>query len=300
MSLSEPDRFEAKLGKKPFLITVEVAPPKGTDLSEVLHIAETCGPFADAMNVTDGQSAMMRACPLAVSKVLLDRGVDPIYQLTCRDRNRIGLQADLLGASILSIRNILALTGDDPKAGDHPEAKPVFDLDAITLLRALSSLQTGYDLGGNQLNGAPCFYAGAVVNPGAADLTTELQRMEDKVQAGAQFFQTQAVYDPGTFETFMNAAQQYNVAVIAGVLLLKSGTMAQYLNDNVPGISVPAVLIRELEEAQDRAVKSVEIGSRIMKQLKPMCHGIHLMALGWEACIPQLLQAAEIAPYRQS
>src|SRR5262249_30413678 len=162
------------------------------------------------------------------------------------------------------------------------------DLDAITLLRAVSSLQTGFDLGGNQLNGAPRFYAGAVVNPGAADLTTELQRMNDKVQAGAQFFQTQAIYDPGAFETFMNVAQRYNVPLIAGVLLLKSGAMAQYLNDHVPGISVPEALIEEMEGAQDRTAKSLEIASRIIKQIKPTCQGVHLMALGWEARIPQL------------
>ena len=283
-----------------FVITTELNPPKGTNLTTLFEKVDLLKGRVNACNLTDSHTARMTMAPVAVAHLLLDRGVEPILQVTGRDRNRLALQADLLGAAALGITNIVCMSGDDPQSGDHPQAKPVFDLDAITLLRALSSLQTGYDLGGNQLNGAPCFYAGAVVNPGAADLTTELQRMEDKVQAGAQFFQTQAVYDPGTFETFMNAAQQYNVAVIAGVLLLKSGTMAQYLNDNVPGISVPAVLIRELEEAQDRAVKSVEIGSRIMKQLKPMCHGIHLMALGWEACIPQLLQAAEIAPYRQS
>jgi len=286
----------AALNSRHFVITTELNPPKGTNLTALFEKAELLKGWVTACNLTDSHTARMTMSPIAVARLLLDRGVEPILQVTGRDRNRLALQADLLGAAALGITNLVCMSGDDPRSGDHPQAKPVFDLDAITLLRAVSSLQTGYDLGGNQLNGTPRFYAGAVVNPGAADLTTELQRMEDKVQAGAQFFQTQAVYDPGTFETFMNAAQRYNVAVIAGVLLLKSSTMAQYLNDNVPGISVPAALIGELEGAQDRTAKSLEIASRIIKQIKPMCQGVHLMALGWEARIPQLLQAAEIAP----
>jgi len=289
----------AALNSGNFVVTTELNPPKGTNLTALFEKADLLKGRVTACNLTDSHTARMTMSPVAVAHLLLDRGVEPILQVTGRDRNRLALQADLLGAAALGITNIVCMSGDDPQSGDHPQAKPVFDLDAITLLRALSSLQAGYDLGGNQLNGTPGFYAGAVVNPGAADLTKELQRMEDKVQAGAQFFQTQAVYDPRTFETFMNAAQKYHIPVLAGVLLLKSGTMAQYLNDNVPGISVPAALIQELEEVQDRTAKSVEIGSRIIKQLKPMCHGVHLMTLGWEARIPQLLQAAEISSYRQ-
>jgi methylenetetrahydrofolate reductase (NADH) len=289
----------AALNSGNFMITTELNPPKGTNLTTVFEKVDVLKGRVHACNLTDSHTARMTMSPVAVAHLLLDRGVDPILQVTGRDRNRLALQADLLGAAALGIKNIVCMSGDDPQSGDHPQAKPVFDLDAITLLRAVSSLQKGYDLGGNKLNGAPSFYTGAVVNPGAPDLGKELQRMEEKVQAGAQFFQTQAVYDPGTFETFMNAAQKYNVVVLAGVLLLKSGTMARYLNDNVPGISVPDALIRELEEVQDRAAKSIEIGSRIIRQLKPMCQGVHLMALGWEARIPHLLQAAEIAPHGQ-
>jgi 5,10-methylenetetrahydrofolate reductase len=278
-----------------FVITAELNPPKGTNLTALFEKINLLKGRVTACNLTDSHTARMTMSPLAVAHLLLDRGVDPILQVTGRDRNRIALQADLLGAAALGVTNVVCMSGDDPQTGDHPQTKPVFDLDAITLLRAVSSLQAGRDLAGNPLDGVPRFYPGAVVNPGASDLTTELRRMEDKAQAGAQFFQTQAVYDPRTFETFMNAAQKYNAPIIAGVLLLKSAAMARHLNDNVPGISVPDALIQELAEAQDRATKSIEIGGRLMKQLKPMCQGVHLMTLGWEARIPQLLQAAEIA-----
>ena len=174
MTFSEPQRFEQKLGKKPFLVTMEVNPPKGTDLSVVLGGVDRVKGFVDAINVTDGSGAIMRASSLAVARAVLEAGVDPILQMTCRDRNRLALQADLLGADILGIRNVLLLTGDDPKAGDHPEAKPVFDIDSATLMRVARTLSNGRDMAGGELSGAPRFCIGAAADPGAKDLDKEM------------------------------------------------------------------------------------------------------------------------------
>lgn len=230
--------------------------------------------------------------PVAVAHLLIDRGFEPILQMTGRDRNRLAVQADLLGASALGIENVVFMTGDSPKVGDHPDAKAVFDLDGITLLRAASALRSGTDLSGNKLNRSPSIFPGAVVNPGAPDLAKEIARMEEKIEAGARFFQTQAVYDPPAFEKFMNAVQKYDVAIIAGFILLKSGNMARNFNANIPGVHVPEKLIKELDEVEDKAAKSVEIAGRIIKEIKPMCQGVHLMPIGWESRIPDVIAAA--------
>ena len=294
-SFPEAKRFEAQLGKKPFLVTVEVAPPKGTDLAEVLHIIETCGPFADAMNVTDGQSAMMRACPLAVSKVLLDHGVDPIYQLTCRDRNRIGLQADLLGASILGIRNILALTGDDPKAGDHPEAKPVFDLNANQLMAVARGLEAGKDMAGKELTGTPHFCIGGAANPGNPKLDEEVAKLNARVENGVKFFQSQAIFEVEPFRKYMAQAKQVKAPILAGILLLKSAKMARYMNEHVWGIKVPESLIERMEQAADKKQECVKICVELISGIKDVAGGIHLYGLGWEDLIPTILKEARVA-----
>ena len=287
-------KFAEALGSGRFVVTMELNPPKGTDLSALYEKAEILKDKIDAFNLTDSASSLMTMGPLAAAHLLLDRGIEPILQVTCRDRNRIALQSDLLAASTLGVSNVLCMSGDPPGAGDHPDAKPVFDLDAISLLRAISSLQAGGDLGGNELRGVPSFTAGAVANPGAPDMDKERRRMEDKIEAGAGFFQTQAVYDPGAFEKFMNAVQGYNVPILAGFILLKSGNMARNLNANLPGVLVPDDIVRELDEADDRRQKSVEIAGRIIKQIRPMCQGVHIMAIGWESRVPQVLQAAGI------
>lgn len=279
-----------------FVVTTELNPPKGTDLTALFDKAARLKGLVAACNLTDSHTARMTMSPLAVARLLHERGIETIVQVTGRDRNRLALQADLLGAAALGVSNVLCMSGDDPCSGDHPEAKPVFDLDAIGLLRALSALQAGHDLGGAALDGSPRFHAGAVVNPGAPDQEKELSRMADKVEAGARFFQTQAVYEPDAFAAFMESARVHDVPVIAGVLLLKSASMAKYLNEKVPGVTVPAALIRELDAANDRVATSLDIAGRLIRQLEPVCQGVHLMTLGWEAHIPRLLQAAEIMP----
>ena len=288
-------KFAEGLGSDRFLVTCELNPPKGVDLGPLYEKAEMLRGIVNAFNITDSHASRMSMAPIAVAHLLLDRGIDPILQITGRDRNRMALQAELLAANALGITNILCMTGDPPGEGDHPDAKAVFDLDAVGLLRAARSLQLGRDIGGNDLKGSPVFQLGAVANPGSRDLEKEVERMEDKIQEGASFFQTQAVYDIGLFERFMNAAQRFNVPILAGMIVLKSARMARGLNANLPGVYVPLDLIQELEEAETPRDKSVEITGRIIGDIQEMCRGVHIMAIGWEDSVPDILRQAGIA-----
>ena len=287
--------FREALNSGKFVVTTELTPPKGTDVQPLLKKADMLKGMVHAVNLTDSPSSRMRMSPLAVAHLLLDRDMEPILQLTCRDRNRIALQSDLLGAYALGISNLVCMTGDDPRAGDHPDAKPVFDIDAIALLRAISSLESGKDMAGNALKGSPSFFVGAVVNPGASDLDKEVQRMKEKIEAGAGFFQTQTVYEPDSFEKFMGRVREYNVPIIAGFIMLHSVRRARKFNDHLPGVSVPDEIIRELDETDGQRATSIEIAGRIIKQIKPMCQGVHIMPIGREARIPHVLEAAGIA-----
>jgi len=278
-----------------FVITSELNPPKGTDLSTIIRRAESLGTTVNAFNITDSHAARMSACPLAVAHVLMDRGIEPIMQMTSRDRNRIALQGDLLGAAVLGVPNVVFMGGDPPKVGDHPDAPGVYDILSAQLLEVASGLRKGKDMQGNALTGTPDLFLGAVVNPGADDIATEVDKMKAKVDAGAQFLQSQAVYEPASFECFMDAAAGIDVKVLCGVILLKSAKMARYMNENIPGISVPESLIAEFDDAEDKGAKSVEIAARVINTIKPMCHGVHIMPLGWEAKIPALLKAIDKA-----
>ncbi len=281
-----------KSGK--FIVTSETGPPKGADVSGMLKDAKPLIGKVDAINVTDLQSAVMRLGSLAASHLLKQLGIEPVFQVTCRDRNRLALQSDILSAACLGIENILVLTGDHPLSGDHPQAKPVFDLDSVQLLEIIKSLQQGKDASGNALNSRPKFCAGAVVNPCADPLEPELIKMEKKIKAGAEFFQTQGVFDIERFRQFMKHAKEYDVPVIAGVILLKSAKMAQYMNDNVAGIYVPDELIQEIDSAPDKKKKSVEITVRIISRLKSACRGVHIMPIGWEKLVPEIINTAGI------
>ena len=282
----------AESGK--FIVTAEVGPPKGVDIQEMLHDAELMQGRIDAINVTDQQSSVMRVGSLAISRLLKERGMEPVLQMTCRDRNRIALQSDLLSASVLGIENVLALTGDSVALGDHPQAKPVFDLDSVSLLLAAQDLEQGRDLAGNELKGAPKVCLGAVVTPGADPLEPQIIKMEKKVEAGAQFFQTQAVYEPEKFGEFMKVVAHLNVPVLVGIVLLRSAGMARFMNKNVAGVHVPDSLIEEMDKAENRAQKSIEIAARLINEMQSMCQGVHIMAIGWEKRVPEVLDAAGI------
>jgi 5,10-methylenetetrahydrofolate reductase len=277
-----------------FVVTAELNPPKGTHLEPLFTHAERLKDDIDAFNLTDSHSARMSMAPVGAAALLVQRGIEPIMQVTCRDRNRIALQADLLAAHALGVRNVLTMTGDTPAAGDHPDAKGVFDVDGIGLLQAAAALQSGKDLGGQALRGAPDFCVGAVVNPGASDLQKELGRMRDKVAHGARFFQTQAVYDAAAFAAFMDEVRDDKVPILASFIVLRSANMARRMN-TVPGISIPESLIQEMEDADDPAWQGIAIAGRIIRELKSLAHGIHLIATGQESRLPDILREAGLA-----
>ena len=275
------------------MVTSEIGPPKGIETAQLLEDAELIRGRVDGINVTDLQSSVMRLGSLAMCALLEQRGFEPIFQLTCRDRNRLALQSDILSAAVLGIENILILTGDHPTLGDHPEAKPVFDLDSVQLLQVVHNLQKGFDMKQNKLIGRPPkFCVGAVVNPGADPLEPQIIKMEKKIEAGAEFFQTQAVYDIKVFENFLNKTRHLKTTILAGIVLLKSAGMARYMNKNVAGVFVPDELIKEMEEAKDKTAQSVEIAVRLIKDLRVMCQGIHIMPIGWDMLVPQILDSS--------
>jgi methylenetetrahydrofolate reductase (NADPH) len=285
--------LKEKLQAGKFMVTSEIGPPKGIETKVLLEDAELIRGRVDAINVTDLQSSVMRLGSLAVCSLLKQKNFEPIFQLTCRDRNRLALQSDILSAAALGIANLLLLTGDHTTLGDHPDAKPVFDLDSVQLLQVVRKLQEGFDMKGNKLEGeAPRFCMGAVVNPGADPIEPQIMKMEKKITAGAEFFQTQAVYDIGVFENFLNKTRHLKTPILGGIVLLKSAGMARYMNKNVAGVAVPDNLIKEMEEAKDKVATSVEIASRLIKELKPMCQGIHIMPIGWDKKVPLILDAA--------
>ncbi len=288
-------RLQSLLAAKRFVVTAEVGPLKGTDIAEINEVAELLRGKVNAVNVTDQQSSVMRLGSLATCHLVKDKGLEPIFQMTCRDRNRLALQSDLLSAWVLGIENVLAITGDLPALGDHPQAKPVYDLDSVQLLWVINRLNEGYDIAGNELKGKPNFFSGAVVNPGAdsgAAFELQLIKMEKKIKAGARFFQTQAVYDANAFAQFMKRVEGFGVPILAGIIPLKSAGMARFMNKNVAGVSVPEELIDKIAKAEDKTKTGIEIAANLAKDLKDICQGIHIMAIGWEKKVPAIVDSA--------
>jgi 5,10-methylenetetrahydrofolate reductase len=288
--------FKEALESGRFVVTSEVAPPKGTNLEKMAHHIELLKDKVDAMNVTDHQSSVMRFPSLGGALMVKEMGGEPILQMTCRDRNRMALQADLLLAASRGIRNVLCLTGDSVVLGDHKEAKGVFDLDSSQLLAAIRGLEKGKDLGGNELDGSVSFCAGAIVTPEANPLEPQLIKFEKKIEAGAEFIQTQAVYDLDNFKRFMEYAREFPAKILAGVILLTSAPMARFMNKNVAGVSVPQELIDEMASAgKGKALaKGIEIAGRMIKRIRDekMCDGVHIMAIGKEDMVPDIMAAA--------
>jgi 5,10-methylenetetrahydrofolate reductase len=280
--------LQQQLAAGRFVVTAEIAPPKGIDVTEALTKARALAGVT-AVNVTDNQGANMRMTPLALAALLVREGVEPILQFTCRDRNRMALQSDLLGAAALGIENLLILSGDHARFGDHPGAKSVFDLDSVQLLQAVGALEAGRDMAARSLAGVPRFFAGAAVTPEAEPFELMFQKFDKKIDAGARFFQTQAVFDGMKLERFMAAARPKGVPVLVGVLLLKNARMARFLNENIPGVRVPQILIERLEGTAQPLEEGVAIAREMVGKARALCQGVHLMTLGCEERIPEIL-----------
>ncbi len=290
--------FEEKLNSGKFLVTAEVGPQKGADCTELIHHIDLLKDKVDGLNVTDHQSSVMRYPSLGGCLLVKERGGEPIFQMTCRDRNRLALQADLLMAHSRGINNVLCLTGDCVDVGDHKEAKPVFDLDSVQLLHMIRTMESGKDIAGNDLLGAPQFCIGASAHPAADVIEPQLIKFEKKVAAGAQFIQTQGIYELGSLRRFMQYASQFDIRILAGIIVLYSARMAAYMNSNVPGIIVPQETLDELASAEKGKglQKGIEIAVRTIRAIKEenLCHGVHIMAVGKESIVPQILEAAEL------
>ena len=288
--------FKDVLRSGEFVVTAEVGPPKGTDISEMKSHISLLKDKVHALNMTDNQSSVMRLSSLVGCHIIKEMGGVPILQMTGRDRNRMALQSDLLSASVLGIDTVLCLTGDHITLGDHKEAKPVHDLESLQILKAVRVLTSGVDLGGNLLKGTPQFCAGAVVTPEADPIEPQLMKFEKKVWAGAEFFQTQAVFDLETFKRFMAYAEKFDVKILAGIVLLTSARMATYMNQHVAGIYVPDNLVSEMASAPKGGAlqKGIEIAGRMIRKIKEegIAHGVHIMAIGKETVVPDILQAA--------
>ncbi|RLA96633.1 MAG: 5,10-methylenetetrahydrofolate reductase [Deltaproteobacteria bacterium] len=290
-------RFKEALESGKFVVTAEVGPPKGTNIEKLLYHIDLLKDRVDALNVTDNQSAVMRVCSLAVCKLIKDRGGEPILQITCRDKNRLAIQSELLGAHVLGIHNVLCLTGDHIVVGGHIDAMPVFDIDSVHLIQAVRTLEQGKDMAGNELDGPVSFCVGATVTPEADPLEPQLLKFRKKVRAGIDFVQTQAVYDLDKFRRFMEFARKFDrVKILAGIVLLASVGMARYMNANVPGIFVPEEMIRELASApKGKAIeKGIEIAARLIRTIRDerICDGVHIMAIGREERVLDILDAA--------
>ncbi len=278
--------------RKPFVVTYELTPPKGVNFADALEVAQDMSQLVDAINVTDGQRAVMRMGSLPLCHFLLDKGIEPVFQLTCRDRNRIGLQSELLNAFCLGIRNVLCLTGDHVALGDHPDAKQVFDLDSVSLLWAVQRLNEGLDMRGNRLKGQTALCAGAVVNPYASPVEPQLLKMKRKIRAGARFFQTQGLFEVSALAPFANLARDMKVPLLMGVLFLKTAREARFFNERVSGLRVPAEVITALERSKDPVRTAIDIAAKMISEAKGLCQGVHMMNVGEAGLLQKILDKA--------
>ncbi len=290
--------FRETLKTKDFIVTAEAAPVKGSNVSKTVGHIELLKDKVDALNVTDNQSSVMRYPSLGTTLLIKERGGEPVLQVTCRDRNRLAIQADLLFAWSRGISNVLCLTGDSIDVGDHKEAKPVFDLDSVQLIHLVHTLNSGKDMAGNDLDGGADFCIGTTVTPSADPLQPQLIKVGKKLEAGVDFIQTQAVYELDELKRIMEFIRKRDgrVKVLAGVVPVISARMAENMNESVPGIFIPQHIIDELAQApRGRGVsKGVEIAARMIRQKKEekICDGAHIMFTGREERVPEILQTA--------
>ena len=291
---AKPMSLKEDLKSQKFVVTTDVIPPKGIAYSKSLIDFELLKGKVAAVNAADMPGAKMRMGSLALCVKIKEMGLEPILQMTCRDRNRISLQSEMLSAYVLGIRNILCLKGDNSSDSDNPDTKSVFDLETVDLLKAGRSLERGIDLGGNRLDGAPEFCLGAVLDPGAENQAAEIEKARLKAEAGAEFFQTQPVFDVGAFGEFVQKVSVIDVPILAGVFILKSAASARFMNKNIPGIHVPQWVIREIEKGEAER-RSIEITIRLVKELSDSCRGVHIMmTVPWHHYIPFIIDEAAI------
>jgi 5,10-methylenetetrahydrofolate reductase len=281
-------KFREKLKLDKFLITAELFPPRGVDISSFLRRADyLCG--LDAVNVTDNQRASMRVSSLAMSRILIERAIEPILQLTARDRNRISLQSELLGANVLGIENVLLLSGDHPSVGKYSSAKAVYDLDTLQLIKTARLLEAGVDLAGKKLQGSPKFCIGAVVNPSVRLVDLQALMLEKKVKAGTEFFQTQAIFDVQAYKNFFDKVKHLKVKILPGIILVKSPKFLQFLQ-SMSGINIPDEVKDRINSASDPLTEGIKICSETIKKLRSFADGVHIMAIGTEEHIPEMIR----------
>jgi len=286
--------WRERLGSGEFLTVVEALPPKGVDVKGFEERLIPLKGRVEAISIPSLQGGVMRMSSWAACRYLLDKGYETIGEISCAHQNRVALQAELLGAYQLGIENMMAITGDDPKLGDHPEAKAVFDIDLPELLGGIRNLQEGHDMSGGDLEGRPCFCVGTRLDAGARGLglDAELRGLEERMGLGAEFFVTTWVYDLAQFEAFMQKARSFGAPVIAGLMVLKSAGMATYINKHVTGVVIPEGIVERLLKAPDKIVASIEIAAEIIKGLRGLCQGVSIIAMGWEDKVPRLLDIA--------
>jgi methylenetetrahydrofolate reductase (NADPH) len=299
--VSKISRLQKVLDGGGFAVTAELGPPKGGDVEAVRRKAEYLNGVVDAVNVTDNQTAVVRMSSIATSAILIDLGIEPVMQMVCRDRNRIALQSDILGAYALGIHNMLCLSGDHQRFGNHPEAKNVFDLDSVQLIQAAKAMRDEKKfISGDEVDGALSMFIGAAANPFSDPFEFRVRRLAKKVAAGAQFIQTQCVYDRKKFRKWMEMARDVGLHekthILAGITPLKSDGMARYMRDHVAGIDVPDELIRRLRSAPKgkAAEEGISIAVETIEEMKEVegVHGVHLMAIEWERKVPEIVERA--------
>jgi len=304
VSLNTGSRLERLLKEGHFLVTAEIGPPKNADASILEEKARMLRGFIDAANITDNQTAVVRLSSIASAVHILKVGIEPVIQMTVRDRNRIGLQSDLLGAYSLGIRNVVCMSGDHQMIGNHPDSKGVYDLDSVQLIHAVRNMRDKKEfINGEIIKGtAPCFFIGAVASPFLQPEEMNLIRLEKKIRAGADFIQTQCIYDMKKFERWMSQVRDLGLSsqayFLAGLMPLKSPRVARYMQDNIPGIEIPETIIRRLERAGDPAKEGIKLAVEQIHWLKTIegLHGVHIMAVGWEEVIPEIVDRAGLIP----
>jgi 5,10-methylenetetrahydrofolate reductase len=282
-------RLRELLDAGTFVVTGEVAPPRGTDLTAMHSAVDLLAPHCHALNVTDNQGAPLHLSSLAASKAILDRGVEPIFQQTCRDRNRLALQSDLLAAWSFGLENVLVVTGDDPRGGDHPDAKGVFDLDSTQLVEVVRGMNEGRDMIGRDLKGATDFYIGAAMFPEAEPWDVQLARTEQKIAAGVRFFQTQAIFDMAKLERAVDALRPLGVKIIAGVLVLRSPKVIDFINNHLAGLMVPDAIAERIRSADDPAEEGIRLATEQVREIRGIADGVHVMPLGLDAAVGRIL-----------